>query len=762
MTSLTRFSLCACLAFASPAAAQPPAVAAAEAQAPQGAAACSVTAISQERVAEGHFRFKGNPVEIECPAMKLYAEVIDLDGDRVAASGNVVYTSPTNQIGADRVEYDLKARTGTFFNASGTASIAGKADRNMFGAQEPDAYFYGDEIEKVGPQTYRVTRGGFTTCVQPTPRWEFVATTVTVTLDERAVMWNAVLRVKNVPLFYLPVLYYPIEEDDRSTGFLLPTYGASTYRGQTLRNAFFWAINRSQDATVFWDWYSKTGNAYGAEYRYVAAPGSEGTALLNVLRENETVVSQSGGTTTILPARRSYQVRVGAAQVLGGGLRAQGNVDYFSTLTVLPAYHANIYDASQSTRTYGGIVSGTWGSYNLSGAYQVSELFYGANASTKTGGTPRISFNQSQRQIGSAPLFYAVGAQYERRVWETRTGSSVLDQSLSRVDANGSLRAPFNRISFLTWDSSVSLPLTYYSESLDANGQQVQVPIWRGYLDLRSEVTGPMFVRIWNTPASGYAERFKHLIEPSVEFRYLTDISNADSVVKTGATSDYIVGGNGQIRYRLTNRLLAKRKQESGPAVAREILAVSIQQTYYSDPAASRYDPSYSSSFGIREPSDFSPIAIGVSAAPTSALGASMSLEYDQDMPGVRSISLRGTSTTDWVQASAGWSGRRYAPTYFDHYLSLDATVRAPQNRVGGTYGLNYDFYRGLMVQQRILGYYNAQCCGIAVEYQAFQFAFVDPRYGVPKDRRFNISFTLAGIGTFASPFGAFGGAGGR
>jgi len=754
MNRLTFLSLCALVAFASRVAAQP-----VPAAAPQGAAACSYTAISQERLSESHVRLTGNPVEVECPDMKFYAEAIELVGDRVIGTGNVVYTSPTNQIGADRFEYDLKTRTGKFFNASGTAAIASKADKSMFGTQEPDAYFYGKLIEKLGPQTYRVTRGGFTTCVQPTPRWEFVARTVTITLDERAVMWNAVLRVKNVPLFYLPVLYYPIEEDDRSTGILLPIYGASTYKGQTLRNAFFWAINRSQDATVFWDWYSKTGNAYGAEYRYVAAPGSQGTATLDILREKETVISQPGGATTTLPARRSYQVRVGASQALPAGLRAQGNVDYFSTLTVLPAYHANIYDASQSTRSYGGIVSGTWGSYNVSGAYQVSELFYSANTSTKYGGTPRISFSQSQRQIGRLPLFYASNAQYERRIWETTSGSSVVDQNLSRVDVGASLRAPFNKISFLTWDSSVSFPLAYYSESLDASGHQVQVPVWRSYLDMRSEVTGPVFVKIWSTPTSGYAEKFKHIIEPSVEFRYLTDISNADRIVKTGATSDYIVGANGQIRYRLTSRVLAKRKQVTGPAASREILTVSIQQTYYTDPAASRYDPNYASSYGVREPSDLSPIALGVSAAPANKLGASMSLEYDGDLPGLRSISLRGTSTSGWVQASAGWSGRRYGPTAFDHYLSADAAVHAPQNRVGGVYSLNYDFYRGLLVQQRILGYYNAQCCGISVEYQAFQFAYVDPRYGVPKDRRFNISFTLAGIGTFASPFGALGGA---
>ena len=37
-----------------------------------------------------------------------------------------------------------------------------------------------------------------------------------------------VMRVKDVPLLYLPAMYYPINKDDRATGFLMPTYGTST------------------------------------------------------------------------------------------------------------------------------------------------------------------------------------------------------------------------------------------------------------------------------------------------------------------------------------------------------------------------------------------------------------------------------------------------------------------------------------------------------------------------------------------------------
>ena len=51
-------------------------------------------------------------------------------------------------------------------------------------------------------------------------------------------------------MFYTPILYYPTKEDDRATGFLMPTYGSSSLRGQSLHNAFFWAIDRSQDATL--------------------------------------------------------------------------------------------------------------------------------------------------------------------------------------------------------------------------------------------------------------------------------------------------------------------------------------------------------------------------------------------------------------------------------------------------------------------------------------------------------------------------------
>ncbi len=315
-----------------------------------------------ERLSEDHWRATGQ-VELEKDDMRFFADEVDYypKEHRLVASGNVVYVSKENRIAADKLDFNTETRLGTFFNASGTARLTQSVDRSMFGTQEPDAYFYGEVLEKVGPDKYRIKKGGFTTCLQPTPRWEVSASTVTLTLEEYAIVKNSLLKVKGVPLFYMPIFYYPMQEDDRATGFLIPTYGTSTVRGQSLSNAFFWAINRSQDATVFYDWFSRTGQGVGGEYRYIAGPGSDGSARTYFLDEKDVTYTDSSGNEQTQPARRSYELRGTAVQRLPANLRARGDVDYFSDVTVQQTYQTNLYEASLRQRSYGGNIAGSWG-----------------------------------------------------------------------------------------------------------------------------------------------------------------------------------------------------------------------------------------------------------------------------------------------------------------------------------------------------------------------------------------------------------------
>ncbi len=716
------------------------------------------------------FRFIG---EVEMTddggTQKFFADQVDYDTQTrlMVATGNVVYTSPQTRIAAEKLEFDLDTKVGTFHSATGSTYLGDKVDRSFFGTQEPDALFYGELIEKIGPKRYKITRGGFTSCVQPTPRWELVSSTSLIELDQYAVMRNTVLKVKGVPMFYLPVMYYPIQSDDRSTGFLLPTYGSSVIRGQSISNAFFWAINRSQDATVYHDWFTKRGQGVGGEYRYVAGQGSQGNLTTYYLKEKEASYSTTAGTVTT-PAARNYEIRANVAQVLPLNLRARGNVDYFSSIVTRSTFNQNPYDWSSRTRSVRGNLSGNWGKQSVSATYDTTELFYSDTASQTTGGTPRFSYNLAQSRIGKTPIYYSLGSEWVNisRVDKESATNTTNDSSLQRFDVSPTLRVPFNTWPFLTFNSSVSYHFTRYSESyvVQPNGRLGGLPepepLTRSYWDLRSDIVGPKFTRVWDTPDNGYAEKYKHTIEPTFTVQRLTAFDDYDRIPKLEGY-DFTYGGTTRIAYGIVNRFTGKRRGGASTARTRDFLTIGITQSYYSDPNASLYDfSSYPLNYFGREPSKFSPINLSANFSPNPRTNLTTRLDWDDRAGEFQSIRLNGTyGLREWLDVNGGWSQRKFSfdPTRPDKFFNASTTVKTRGNRLGGTYAFYYDIGRSTMLDQRIVGYYNAQCCGIVIEYQAYNF----PQYSsyvVPQDRRFNIGFTLAGLGTFSNFLGAFGG----
>ena len=327
MRTTVIFSCLACLVAAVPALAQAPAR--------QSGPPCQLSVGEQlnaksgtsETVEDGHLRFTGAAeMQPTCSDVKFSADVIDVypDRNRIEAHGNVVFTDPEGRIAADSIEFDMNTGLGTFHNATGLMSLGPNADPKQFGNQDPDVYFWGDVIEKKGQQKYHITNGGFTTCVQPTPRWGVWSASVDLNLHDYAIARNTVLRVKGVPLLYLPFIYYPIQDDQRATGFLLPTYGTSTLRGQAISNAFFWAINRSQDATFFHDWFTRTGQGAGVEYRYVASAQSNGTIRYYRLNQKQSTFNVNNNVTT-LAENRSYEVLGNVTEVLTPTWRARAS-----------------------------------------------------------------------------------------------------------------------------------------------------------------------------------------------------------------------------------------------------------------------------------------------------------------------------------------------------------------------------------------------------------------------------------------------------
>jgi hypothetical protein len=334
----------------------------------------------------------------------------------------------------------------------------------------------------------------------------------------------------------------------------------------------------------------------------------------------------------------------------------------------------------------------------------------------------------------------------------SQEGVEDQDQGLSRLEVTPTLRLPFTRVPFLTLNTSVAWRGTYWSESLDASGRQVPDALKRQYFDFNANLSGPRFMRIFNRPE----RKFKHVIEPTFSIKRVTGFDIFDEIVKF-ESSDFEYPGTTRIGYGLTNRLYAKKE------TSREVLSVSVGQNYYSNEQAAGVDPQYQTAFNLRPPSKYSPVRFSVRASPSDHYQSDFRTEWDHTTGTFQSIAANGVVNNANVQASGGWTLTKNIPvvigspvTTSSHYLQGSLTLRTTGNRLGGTYSFHYDLFRDQYLQQRYFAYYNAQCCGLLVEYQTYNIVGLS----IPQDRRFNVSFTLAGIGTFSNFLGAFGGSG--
>jgi LPS-assembly protein len=732
------------------------------------------TTISRTRLFDrtaNFWKFAGE-VEMESGDTKIYADDVEfwVNEDRVAARGNVVYTQGNNRVAADRAIFNVKTRLGTFYNASGIANIQPRRQTPAPGAvvapqmtgQDTDVYFFGEEVEKIGPKKYRIKNGGFSTCVQPTPRWDLSADTIVLNIDHYTLLRQAILKVKGVPLLYLPVLYYPTNEEGRATGFLLPTYSSTSIRGQSIQAPFFWAINRSHDATIAYEWFSKAGWGMDGQYRYNLGLGSDGNIRAHMLDQGSSLVTLPDGSQSALAATRSFEIRGGANHRLSANLRARGRVDYFSSVQSMQQLNTNIYDASRTQRSFGGNVVGAWRTYSLNMTAERNENFYNTTDSFVNGGTPRVSFSRNERPLYGGTYFSA-NSEFVNLVRESRTGEVTFDQGLSRMDFTPQVRFPFKRWQWFTVNSSVAWRETLYSRSyhpdptvIDPRSNQrliIDDALNRQFFTLTAQTMGPVFNRIWDTPDNGYAERFKHSVEPFLNVTRTTAFDNFERIVQTDG-ADGILGSTTNITYGLNNRLYAKRRLGT-VSQAQEIVSVSLSQTYYTDPRQSQYDRQYATSTAA-PPSSFSPLYLSLRVTPSRDVEARMNAEFDSRHRELRTLSAGGSyNWTARVQTTATWSQRYFVQglgswnDYLDHYINMSVNAHTRDNRYGGLYSFNYNILRSRLLQQRLTGFYNAQCCGIAFDYQTYNFNYAPT---APADHRFFLSFTLAGLGNF-SPF---------
>ena len=124
-------------------------------------------------------------VEIWQGDRKLTADRVSLNAgtNEAEATGNVVLVQGGDVLQSQRMKIDLD--TGRGIILKGTLFL-----------KQQHFYLRGEEIERVGEDTYRVREGNFTTSDGDSPAWRFTGRETLVTLGENASVQGATFEVK--------------------------------------------------------------------------------------------------------------------------------------------------------------------------------------------------------------------------------------------------------------------------------------------------------------------------------------------------------------------------------------------------------------------------------------------------------------------------------------------------------------------------------------------------------------------------------------
>jgi hypothetical protein len=151
-------------------------------------------------------------------------------------------------------------------------------------------------LGKKGGPRYSVRDGLFTTCEcggLERPSWSLGGAQTDVTLQGAGIVRGLTFRVKDVPVLWLPYFVFPANTR-RQSGFLIPRVGYSNRRGFQYEQPFYWAIDKSSDATVALDVETEARIGVIGEYRYRLSRAARGGFVAAYY--NEEIRGRSQGT----------------------------------------------------------------------------------------------------------------------------------------------------------------------------------------------------------------------------------------------------------------------------------------------------------------------------------------------------------------------------------------------------------------------------------------------------------------------------------
>ena len=123
-----------------------------------------------------------------------------------------------------------------------------------------------------------------TSCLLPDPDWRIHSALIRVNYGEARAK-NSYFSLLNVPILYMPYVTHPVDSESRLSGLLIPDRQQLFDKGIVVGDSVYWVINRSMDATLGTQYFSKRGWSPSGALRY-RGPGDDfaGASFVAALR----------------------------------------------------------------------------------------------------------------------------------------------------------------------------------------------------------------------------------------------------------------------------------------------------------------------------------------------------------------------------------------------------------------------------------------------------------------------------------------------
>ncbi len=513
------------------------------------------------------FVYEGN-VDARIGTYRLQADKVTVyeATNKVIAEGNVVFDQGEQQrITGKRAEWNYRTKTGFFLDSTGFTNQTEDGTR---------IYFTADRVERVSLDTIVATNVQITACDEDVPKWSFNAKRATIKTGDRVRVYSPSLKIKDVPVFYLPYASVSIKQRDRASGFLTPTFGGSGAKGFRVSTAYYQTLGRSADVTFRNDIYTSRGIGIGADLRTRANSRSYFSVGFYAVKDR--LLGPKADTAH--PDQGGSSFYVDGVHYFPNGFIAAADVNITSNLAFRQVFSDNIQQAISPEERSQVFVNKDYGDYSFNFLARTNVISL-PTSRIRIRELPSITIEKRASPLSflkKLPVYFsfdggAEGVSRKETVEDLVAfrqqvgGDPIVSPSIvQRLDFHPRVALPINFAGF-SITATAGGRATFYSNSLDPMNRSVlSRNLTRGYGEFELDVRPPALAKDFQRGNGTFF--FRHVIEPYLIYRKISGVNNFDHIIRFDY-NDAIADTN-EIEYGVSNRFFTRRSTENVSSAA--------------------------------------------------------------------------------------------------------------------------------------------------------------------------------------------------